>query len=136
MKIWQFCVNEDGTAVLLARVCASSGSTTPIVGEGYPIVQANVSTITYSVFDMDNDNAAILSAQSLTVSAVIFDTLQDTAGYVWTADSLGYNFKHTLPITAFPTGGHTYRYEAKFTMSDAGVTWIAANCKANTLFTS
>lgn len=135
-EAYNFTVNEDGTAVLLARICAASGSTSPIVGEGYPIVQADVSTITYSVFDLDGDNAAVLSAQSLTISAVVYNTLQDTAGYVWTADTLGYNYKHTLPITAFPTGGRTYQYEAKFTMADAGVVWVKATCKAESMLTS
>lgn len=110
MPVYKSTGIEDTAATFMARIYASDGAAAQ---------QADVSSITYDVFDT-YDGTQIADDVSLTVSAVVFDTLQ--TGGPWTLDSTGYNFKTTLAGTRFPTGGRTYRVEFKFTMSDAAVT--------------
>ena len=128
-------VNEDGSATLLNRVCAETGSSTPIVGEGYPVKQADLASISYSIFDT-YDGSTVVSAQALTVSAVIFDTLQQASGPIWTADAQGYNFRHALPATSFPNGNRVYRYEAKLTFASGDVAWALWDLTAQEVRTS
>lgn len=133
-------VNEDGSAVLLNRICVETGSTTPITGEGYPIVQSQISAIIYSIFDTskaaDETGYKVADAVSLTVSAVVYDTLQDAAGVIWTEDSTGYNFRHLLAAASFPNGHRTYRYEAKVTLTSGVVFWVLWDLAATEVRTS
>ena len=74
--------------MLLARIVNASGSY---------ITQASLTAIKYMVRDIDGESSGTLT--TLTVSAVVFDTLQ--TGGAWDADSVGYNFATTIPASAF-----------------------------------
>lgn len=97
----------DGvTATALRRLYYDASGTKTL------ITQATVSTITYAVYD---DAGATIVSGSLTVSAVVYDSLQ--TGTIWTRDGTGFNFKHKLPATAFPNPNETYRLTYTFTMA-------------------
>ena len=63
--------------------------------------------------------------QALTVSSVINNTLQlDSADLaeadgLWDIDDTGWNFKATIPASAFPENKH-YRAQFKFTPASGG----------------
>ena len=99
---------EDSDCVCMARVVGIDAD---------EITQADVSSITLKVFDEDAaDPDAAVSTASLTVSAVVFNTLQTDAR--WQVDTTGYNFRYTIPAAALATGDHTYTVEFVFTMAD------------------
>lgn len=102
---------EDGGAVNLARVTNYTGSN---------VTQASLTSIHYSVYDLTSSTLTV-SSTSLTVSGVVYDTLQTSA--IWTLDSTGYNFLHVLPASALPDGDHVYRVDYKFTPSSGEVFW-------------
>lgn len=79
---------------------------------GVNITQASISSITYKVFDLD-DTSEPTATGSLTVSSVVFDTLQTDAR--WTKDSIGYNFRWDTPAALLEDGNKVYRFEIKFT---------------------
>jgi hypothetical protein len=99
----------NGTCALLARVV------------GYdvqPITQAGVSTIKYTIYEMDDGDPTVRTAVdghenvALTVSEIISDTLQ--TGAIWTEDATGYNFCHLIDIgssPAFPVAQKRYLVE-------------------------
>jgi len=106
-------VYKNGTATLMARI---------VEDDATRIVQADVSTIVYSVYLLDSSDPDTQTVQtghdgvSLTVANVIFDTLQTDDR--WTEDSTGYNFRHTVDVSsnaAFGTAGRTYRVEYTLT---------------------
>jgi hypothetical protein len=83
------------------------------------ITQASLTTITYAVYDVTvrANPGLILAATPLTISAVVFDTLQTTDAR-WNnsgGDATGYNFAHAIGSTVFPSGDHVYRIEYYFT---------------------
>lgn len=66
-------------------------------------------------FDLDSatpETPLNAGGTALTVSAVIFDTLQTDAR--WTIDSTGYNFRHTPGASNFASGDRRYRIEYVF----------------------
>lgn len=88
---------------------------------GTPFLQANFSSIVYSVIDTASgqpvsSNGTIYSNLPLTISSVIFDTLQN-----WAEDSRGCNFLATISPDAVPLGDHEYAVEVKFTLTDGRV---------------
>ncbi|MCE9546921.1 MAG: hypothetical protein K8T25_15710 [Planctomycetia bacterium] len=100
-------VFHSGSATLLARVVGAGGQ---------PIAAAGVSTVHYSVEQLDdrNDQAATAVAGhhdvALTPADVLLSPLQTDAR--WTIDDQGYNFRHELDVSeddAFPTAGRRYR---------------------------
>ncbi len=114
------CVLEDSAFVLLSRFEIDGANAT----------QADVSSITWSAFDV-TDQDTVHASGTLSVSSVVFDTLQ-TDGR-WTEDSTGYNFLHELPATTFTTSGNRYRIEHKVTTSGGGsfyLTPFEVNVKA------
>lgn len=121
--IHKVVVMEDTSATFMCRMLASDGSAAQ---------QADVSSIAYSVYD--RTGGSVVTSGTLTVSSVVFDTLQ--TGAPWTYDSTGYNFKTTLATTAFPTGGRLYRVEFKWTFSDSAVGIDAYDCRAESVFIS
>lgn len=131
-KVFQSVVFEDGGATFLARVYGNSGSA---------ITQASLSSITCKVFDLDSTtpDTAILTP-TVTIASVVYDTLQ--TGGLWVddngdaLDSVGYNFAHAMPATAFPTGGHRYRIEYKLTPASGEVFWIVFEATATDVRTS
>lgn len=106
-------VVEDSGCTCLGRLLLNGSNAT----------QAGISSITYSVFDLSSRTPTTPitghDAAALTVSQVIFDTLQ-TDGR-WSEDSTGYNFRHEVAATAFPTGGHRYRIEYRITPASGQV---------------
>jgi len=112
-------VFKNGSATLLARIVDKAGTA---------ITQATISSITYSVYLLDDQDAdsrtavAGHNAQSLTVSDIVFDTLQTDA--IWTKDSTGYNFKHVLDVSsneAFAIAGRRYLVEHRLVPVDGQV---------------
>ena len=104
-------VYRHGTAVFMARLVTASGQV---------INQASVSALEYTIYELTMDDPSGLipvtghTGVSLTISEVIFDTLQDDDA--WAVDSVGYNFRHELDVSAneaFTEAGKVYqvRYE-------------------------
>lgn len=86
-----------------------------IVGKDNQVVtQSDVASVSYRV--VESGDTEIASSASLTVSEVIFDSLQtpddDPA---WTKDSTGYNFMTILPPSVLPNGGKTVYIPFTFT---------------------
>ena len=108
---------EDSPATLMAWV--GSRPTTPN-SRGTAYTQALFTSIVYSAFDESSatPTTAIAghNAASLTVSAVIYDTLQG-----WDVDTTGHNFRTVIGATAFPVGGHQARIEIICTLTDGTV---------------
>ncbi len=107
----QGTVFRHGTAVLMARV---------VDGQAEPINQASLASASYTIFALEMDQPESLIAVegheevALDVEAIIFDSLQTGGG--WTADEVGYNFRHELDVSeaeAFAEAGRRYqvRYE-------------------------
>ena len=112
------CAFEDSGVSLMARVYGHAATV---------ITQATISSITYTVTEHDTQENAedgangtsIITSTSLTVSAVVFDTLQTDAR--WTKDSTGYNFRYDSVAADRTNGGVWHRYEVKFTPSSGAV---------------
>lgn len=98
---------EDNGFSLMSRVIGDDAT---------DVRQADISTITWKLFDKEA-RTVVVDSGSLTVSSVIFDTLQTDAR--WKADSEGYNFRWDVPETLLPTGDTDYRIELKYTTDTA-----------------
>lgn len=83
------------------------------------LLQANVSTATYEIWKRRNPSSRI--SGSLTVSAVIYDTLQTDSG--WDADNYptGFNFKWNISGLYLPDDDETYRVKVKLLVSSEPV---------------
>lgn len=90
---------------------------------GTLVTQASISSIAYSVYDLDAD--ASLATGTFTVASVVYDTLQQSDA-AWTKDSAskpgtdgrwGYNFKAILPATDIPiaSSGDRVQVDVAFT---------------------
>lgn len=108
--------NEDGSATILGRLTArgGSGAATGVEGEGNWLEQADISSITLKVFDVDSEtpNTPVRTA-TLTIADVILDT-PVTSNVIWTRDTVGYNLIYDAPNTDFPTPNN--RYDLEFTV--------------------
>lgn len=122
VQIVTAAVWEDATAVMLARVVGADADN---------VAQADISSIACKVFD--SSGAEIINP-SITVSSVVYDDLQ--TGDEWTVDSTGYNFRHALPTTAFPSGGSIYTVEYVFTATDGSVFPVVYRVTTQNLFSS
>ena len=107
---------EDIGATLIARFASifGTGAASPDTTEGNLILQADVSSISVKVFDVDGTQ--ISTTLSPSPASTIFDTLQ-TSG-TWENLSRGGNFRYSVPGTYFPTGGTTNRVEVVITLTD------------------
>ncbi len=104
---------QNATAAFLARVEDSSGS---------QLTQANVSAVSYTVSEVDNDcgdrSPAVVGHENVSLSKtdVVYNTLQtDTT---WTVDAIGYNFRHELDVSqheAFAKVGQVYQVRFEVT---------------------
>jgi hypothetical protein len=103
-RVYRFQVFEQSGATVFARILNPE--------TGNPIVQADVSSISYKVFKVNNGGLPSQEG-SITVASVIFDTLQ-TNDPRWTFDQAGYNFAWSVPASFFAEGGSTYRIELLF----------------------
>jgi hypothetical protein len=106
----QYVVFVGGTLGLYRRVLGWDGD---------DLQQADVSSIAYTIYSLDEDDARTEVtghvAQSLTVEDVLWDAVQTDA---WSSD---WNFKFIPSIashSAFPTVGTTYLVEVTFTLSE------------------
>lgn len=89
---------------------------TDVSGTQTALTQALTSAITYKVFDSPTTTTASASG-SLTVSSVIFDTLQTNSIWTTYVDSTGYNFRSVFARSLFPDGNKTYRVEVIVTLA-------------------
>lgn len=96
-------VNEDSAFSVMQRLYV----------DGALALQADFSSITYIIF---NSAGATESSGTLTVSSVVFDTVQTDAR--WTEDLTGYNFLHEVAHTEITDPG-LYTIEYKCTLSDS-----------------
>ncbi len=118
-------VREDGSATILGRLVArdGTGAATGVRGEGDFIKQADLSTITCSVFDLDGGSPEVaISTPTVTIADDVLD-VPVTSNAIWTKDGTGYNFLHDLPVATFPTGDNKYRVEYKVTATGGAVSW-------------
>jgi hypothetical protein len=96
-------VLEDSGKRLMNRITDDSGT---------DLEQADVSSIAYTVYDAADLSSSTASG-SLTVSTVIYDTLQTDSA--WDTDSTGYNFGWSAPSSIFSKGGILNKVEIAFT---------------------
>lgn len=102
---------EDSAPFLMARVTNAGGTN---------FTQSLTSSIAYTVYN-ETDAVIVVTSTALTVSDVIFDTLQTDAR--WTVDSTGYNFGWALPIASIPDGLKKYLVDIIITpLTGAGAT--------------
>lgn len=109
------CVARGDTPALLARIEGRDGN------DSSPIVQSDVSSIRYTVVDLDDGDRESVGG-TLNKTDVIFNTLQ--TGAIWTVDDVGFNFLHELPAEAIDQDDH--RFVAEYTVeltSGAVKTW-------------
>ena len=92
-----YAVSNRGV-LILARV---------VDWDGNLLTQAACTGISYVVYD-ESDNDTPVGSDTLTVSAVVFNTAQTGGNWPY---SDGYNFKWMMPATLVPTKGHLYRVE-------------------------
>jgi hypothetical protein len=78
-KIW-----EDSGAIVMAYVVGNDGAA---------ITQASIASATYTVRNI-NTGVQVVPSTALTVADVVFNSNQ--TGAIWTEDSTGYRFKHTV----------------------------------------
>ena len=104
---------KNSSITLLARVVGD---------DGQAITPTDVDSASYSVYLLNDDDAddrtAITghSGVALTPADVVFDSLQTDS--LWTADSIGYNFRHVLDVSqnpAFAIAGRRYLVEVELT---------------------
>lgn len=118
-------VFEDGAASFMARVTGPDGDN---------IVQADITSITFKVYDAGGTEAA---TGTLTMATVVFDTLQTDARWNPDIDTTGYNFRDDRVAGTFTAGGR-YTVEYKFTPTSGAdyVFWVTFKVAAMAVLTS
>ena len=101
MTITTGSVYEDSTFSLMARFEV----------DGSNAVQADCSSIAMKAWNTSDFDTTVLSA-ALTVSSVVFDTLQTDGRWDTAIDSTGYNFRYDVADTIATVAGARYRFEA------------------------
>jgi hypothetical protein len=125
-QVSRFAVLEDSNFSLMWRLYGADAAL---------ITQASLSSITFTVWDLEaTDPSSSTASGTLTVSSVVHDTLQTDDR--WTADVVGYNFRHDVAATICTTGGHSYRFEYVFTASGGEVFHLVAIVTAQQIMTS
>ncbi len=130
-KDFNVVFREDATATIYGRVASggSTGSATGVPGEGNWTLRADLSSISYRVWDETN-NEEVTASTAITVSDVLVDT-PVTSNANWPIDSTGYNFTHSVGPASFPHGGasmaieYTFNYAAGSIVGKAVVRGIA-----------
>lgn len=118
---------EDAGLTIMARVLGNAGTA---------VTQASLTGIAFKAFDLAT-GAQVGSTTALTVSAVVFDTLQDDDDDPrWTLDSTGFNFLYTVPATFFPTGDQKYLLEFVFDPVSGDNFPLVVECFAKGLLSS
>ena len=123
-RIIDAIIFEGQAAKLRRRVLADDGTGLAVGGEeGLLVKRADVSTISYTVYDLDatDPTTAIAGPTTLVVSSTIYDTLQTD----WELDDIGYNFEFTLPATVSATRGtHKIRVLPLVTLTGGAVFYL------------
>lgn len=99
--VYKGVVFEDSGATLMARVMGASATA---------IQQADITSVTRNIYN--RLSATLIGTTALTVSGVVFDTLQTDAR--WTKDGTGYNFRDSIAAASFASGSTVYRIEYVF----------------------
>lgn len=97
-------VNESSSFSIMYRVLV----------DGAAAKQADVASVGFAVIN-DETKEVIQSLTALTVSDVIFDTLQRDS--MWSTDATGYNLRHDVPQTLLTDATIRYRLEYKVTFT-------------------
>lgn len=95
---------EDSGPQLMARVVKDAGTA---------IAQSDISSIVYHVYDTRDLTTDLAQNSPLTVSSVVFDSLQTDAR--WTEDDTGYNFRFQMDPDELPNAPRTALVEVIFT---------------------
>lgn len=120
----QFCVWEDSSLVVMARVLG---------GLGANITQAYLSSVTCRVY---TSSGTLVASPAVTIASSVYDALQETEDDPrWTLDTTGYNFSFTVPASAFPSPG-MYRVEFKFTPASGDAFYVVCRINVLNLFQS
>jgi len=77
-----------------------------LIHDGSVAQQADITSVGYKVYDVDDPSSVIIEDADVTVSTVFYDSLQTDSR--WTLDSTGFNFAWAAPVTACPDGDKTY----------------------------
>ena len=107
--IHKLAVFEDTGFSLMARIQGTDAE---------DIQQADISSIAYSVYDLSSTGSPTTTG-SLTVSNVVFDTLQTDSR--WNTDTTGYNFRWDVPASIPADGAKNYQIEIAFTPTSGEV---------------
>ena len=94
---------EDSGVILMARVVDQNGSN---------VTQSDITSVHMSVYETPANTEVSSNNNTLTVSNVVFNTLQNPT--IWTTDTTGYNFRYDVPAVELPDGDKTYRFEFRF----------------------
>lgn len=118
MQPFAIRINEDSSLTLLGRIASrnGTGAATGKAGEGKFLKQADISTITCKVFDLDGATPdTAVATPTVTLSSAVLDT-PVTTDVDWTYDSYGYNFVHEIANTVFTEPNRHYLIEYKVTL--------------------
>jgi len=103
---------EDGGCLVLARL---------VDWDGQALTPDQTETVEVQVFQLEAESTPTY-AEELTVEEVVLES--PASGHpAWPANP-GYNFRHLVPATAFPTGDHYYRLEYQFTPAVGPRFWL------------
>lgn len=113
---------EDTGLTVLARILGN---------DAVAITIPTISSITCEVMEiLTEEQVAVVTIG--TISAVVFNTLQTDDR--WTEDTVGYNFRHTVPASAFPEPNKQYRVGYEFTPATGEPFGMAVDVTTKRLF--
>ena len=92
---------------LLCRVLDTSGNVA---------VQGTFSSIVLDIYDVDDPDNLVVPQVTLSIPAVVFDTLQTDAR--WRTDQTGYNFAYATLAAHTPRAETEYRFVFTATQTD------------------
>lgn len=96
---------EDSSFTVMSRVKGN---------DGYYVNQPGMTNVTIKVFDLFAGNQ-VGATLTLTPDECIFNALQTNSNDPrWTKDSIGYNFRYTIPASYFAEGDRDYLVEIVF----------------------
>jgi hypothetical protein len=115
-------VFKNGSATLLARVVGAQGT---------PLTQSDVASANYTAYlleESDPDEAAPVAGHTgvaVDVASLIYNSLQNDE--LWDVDEIGYNFRHTLDVSAnqvFTMAGRIYRIVFELTPTSGQIVLV------------
>ena len=119
MPAFAISLKEDGSITILGRITARGGTglATGVDGEGNFLKQADISTITCKIFDLESNTPDTpIATPTVTISTDVLDT-PVTTKVIWTKDDTGYNFIHDLSNTIFTGANRRYEVEYEVTLN-------------------